>query len=91
LEDLAWMEAEQVLGADTVVLIPLGAAALEHGPHLKLRTEAVLAGHLTRRVASATPVVVAPMVTHHYGLLPLSPGGRMVCGGGRTGGRRFRP
>jgi creatinine amidohydrolase len=66
LEDLSWMEAEQVLGADTVVLIPLGAAALEHGPHLKLRTEAVLAGHFTRRVASATPVVVAPMVTYHY-------------------------
>jgi len=173
LEDLAWMEVAQVLGADTVVLIPLGAAALEHGPHLKLRTEAVLAGHLTRRVASATPVVVAPMVTYHYYpgfgdfpgtaslsldtarnltidavltglctlavrriegawrieayrytsdvsrdplptllkrpgyrdeeggtdlrlspsacLLRLSPGGRMVFGGGRTGGRRFRP
>lgn len=66
LEDLAWSEAEHVLGPDTVFLIPLGAASLEHGHHLKLRTEAALAEHLTRRVASATPVVVAPMLTYHY-------------------------
>ena len=36
LEDLTWVEAEKILWPETVV-IPLGAAAKEHGPHLKLR------------------------------------------------------
>lgn len=66
LEELAWTDAEQVLGPETVVVIPLGAAALEHGRHLTLGTEAALAQHLARRVAAATPVVVAPMLTYHH-------------------------
>jgi len=34
LEDLTWQEAEKVLTPSTVVVIPLGAASKEHGPHL---------------------------------------------------------
>jgi creatinine amidohydrolase len=66
LEELVWTDAEQVLGPETVVVIPLGAAALEHGRHLTLRAEAALAQHLARQVAAATPVVVAPMLTYHH-------------------------
>ena len=36
LEELTWLEAEALLGPDTVVVLPLGAAAKEHGPHLRL-------------------------------------------------------
>ena len=39
LQDLNWQEAEQVLTPDAVVLIPLGGASVEHGPHLKLRSD----------------------------------------------------
>jgi hypothetical protein len=35
LENLTWVEAEKVLTRDTVVVIPIGAASKEHGPHLK--------------------------------------------------------
>ena len=66
LEDLAWVDAEARLAPDTVVVIPLGAAAKEHGPHLKLRNDATLAEHLTRRVTDATAVVVAPAISYHY-------------------------
>ena len=66
LQDLSWHQAEQVLTPDTVVLIPLGAATLEHGPHLKLRSDQVLAEHLTARAAASTSVVVAPTLTYHY-------------------------
>ena len=38
LEDLTWIEAEKALTPDTVVVIPLGAASKEHGPHLSSRT-----------------------------------------------------
>jgi creatinine amidohydrolase len=66
LEQLSWYDASGVLKRDTVVVIPLGAAAKEHGPHLKLSNDAILAEHLTTRVASATSVVVAPALTYHY-------------------------
>src|SRR5687768_14030216 len=66
LEDLAWTDAERHLTPDAIVVLPLGAAAKEHGPHLKLRNDLTLAEYLTRRVASASPVVVSPALTYHF-------------------------
>jgi creatinine amidohydrolase len=66
LEDITWMEAEKLLGPDTVVVIPIGAAAKEHGPHLRLSNDYVMAEYLKRRVAKAARVVVAPTVPYHY-------------------------
>ncbi|MEA3162360.1 MAG: creatinine amidohydrolase, partial [Verrucomicrobiota bacterium] len=43
LEELTWQEAEKVLRIDTVVVIPIGAACKEHGPHLKLKNDWLLA------------------------------------------------
>ena len=66
LESLTWMEAEKVLTPDTVVVIPIGAAAKEHGPHLKLRNDFTLAEYLTQRVLDRARVVVAPTLTYHF-------------------------
>jgi creatinine amidohydrolase len=66
LEDLAWPEAERILTADALVVVPLGAGSTEHGPHLKLRTDLTIAEYLTRRVLDAASVVVAPTLTYHH-------------------------
>jgi creatinine amidohydrolase len=66
LQDLTWLDAESALGADTVVVIPLGAAAKEHGPHLRLDNDWTLAQYLADRVVAASDVVVAPTVGYHY-------------------------
>jgi creatinine amidohydrolase len=66
LADLAWPEAANVLRPDTVVVLPLGAGAKEHGPHLKLNNDAILTDYLTRRVLDASDVVVAPPLTYHF-------------------------
>jgi creatinine amidohydrolase len=66
LEDVAWPEAEKLLQPDAIVVLPLGAAAKEHGPHLKLRNDLTMAEYLTRRVVAASPVVVAPTLTYHF-------------------------
>ena len=66
LADIPWLEAEAALRSDTVVLIPLGSAAIEHGPHLKLGTDAILAEYLTRRVMDRTLVAVAPALPYHF-------------------------
>jgi creatinine amidohydrolase len=66
LEELTWKEAEQVLTPDAIVMIPIGAASKEHGPHLKLGNDAILAEYFTREVMKRTRVVVAPVVNYHY-------------------------
>jgi creatinine amidohydrolase len=66
LEDLTWKEAETRLTPDTVVVIPIGAQAKEHGPHLKLRNDFTIAEYLKRRLLDRTDVVVAPTVNYHF-------------------------
>jgi len=66
LEDLTWCEAERALTPDTVVVIPIGAAAKEHGPHLKLRNDWILAEYLKRRVLTQENVVIAPTMNYHF-------------------------
>src|SRR5918992_972188 len=52
--------------AETVVVIPLGAAAKEHGPHLKLKNDWLIAEYLKKRVLEQSDVVVAPTVNYHF-------------------------
>ena len=68
LETLSWDEAEQILTSDTVVVIALGAESKEHGRHLQLNNDFLMAEYLKRRVLEAAPenVVVAPTVNYSY-------------------------
>jgi creatinine amidohydrolase len=66
LEELTWVEAEKVLTPETVVVIPLGAESKEHGPHLKLKNDAILARYLRDRVRERSKVVIAPTVNYGY-------------------------
>jgi creatinine amidohydrolase len=66
LEDLTWVEAEKVLKPDTIVVIPLGAESKEHGPHLKLKNDFILAEYFKRQVLERADVVIAPTVNYGY-------------------------
>ncbi len=66
LEDLTWPEADARFKAGQPVIIPIGAAALEHGPHLPLNTGYLIARELGRRIAAHMGVVVAPVVSFGY-------------------------
>jgi creatinine amidohydrolase len=66
LADMPWTDAERLLTAATVVVIPLGAGSKEHGPHLRLRNDETLAEYLTQRVVDRAAVIVAPTLTYHY-------------------------
>lgn len=66
LEDLTWVEAGEKFKAGWPVIIPIGARAKEHGHHLPLKTDYLLARELGQQVANALPVVVAPVVDFGY-------------------------
>lgn len=62
LADLTWAEAGERIAGGAVVVVPVGAAAKEHGLHLPLDTDWRVAGALARRLIERLPVVVAPTV-----------------------------
>jgi creatinine amidohydrolase len=66
LEDLTWQEAEACLRPETIVVIPIGAACKEHGPHLKLKNDWLLAEYFKGEVIKRADVVVAPTVNYNY-------------------------
>ncbi len=66
LADLTWVEAERALKPETVVLIPIGAASKEHGPHLKLKTDLIEAEYYTRQIVARADVVVVPTLNYSY-------------------------
>ncbi|HEY8279388.1 MAG TPA: creatininase family protein [Bdellovibrionota bacterium] len=68
IENLSWKEAEALLEKQPVVVIPVGAGAKEHGLHLPLNNDLLIAEYLSRRVLEALPVVVYPTLS--YGFYP---------------------
>ena len=66
LESLTWRQAEQWLTPERLVVLPLGAEAKQHGPHLPLNNDATTARWLAREVCRRLPVVVAPLINAHY-------------------------
>jgi creatinine amidohydrolase len=66
LELLNWIEAERCLAEDPVIVIPLGAAAKEHGPHLPLNNDAIIADWLAAEIMQRLPVVVAPPINASF-------------------------
>ena len=68
LENLTWDEAERVLTPDAVVVIPLGAECKEHGRHLPLNNDFLMAEYFKQRVLAAAPkeVIVAPTINYSF-------------------------
>jgi len=66
LEDLTWVEAEKALKNYKVVMIALGARTKEHGPHLLLKNDYVMAEELKKQVMEQVPVAVLPTLQYGY-------------------------
>jgi len=68
LENLTWNEAERVLTPDAIVVIALGAESKEHGRHLQLNNDFLMAEYFKQRVLAAGQkrVVVAPTINYSF-------------------------
>lgn len=63
IEELTMPEFEAGLEKTRTVLIPFGATE-EHGPHLPLSTDTVMAAEIGRRLTQRRPIFVAPAVPY---------------------------
>lgn len=66
LEELTWDQAEKELTPQRVVVMALGAESKEHGHHLQLNNDWLMAEYFKRRVLEAADVVVAPTINYSY-------------------------
>ncbi len=66
LENLTWTEAENILKEYEVVVFALGARTKEHGPHLQLNNDYLMAEYLKDRVAEQVPIVILPTLQYGY-------------------------
>jgi creatinine amidohydrolase len=66
IEDLAWPEVGARLAAKWPVVVPIGARSKEHGHHLPMCTDYLVARALCDGIAAALPVLIAPVVDFGY-------------------------
>ena len=66
LGDLTWVEAEERIREAPYVIVPFGAGAKEHGPHLPMNADAVVLEYLMQHAVDSTEAVVAPPILHGW-------------------------
>lgn len=67
IENMNWIRAEEIIKENEVVLIALGARTKEHGPHLLLKNDYLMAEHLRNRVCEHISVIILPTLQYgHY-------------------------
>jgi creatinine amidohydrolase len=65
LHEMTWPEAHEAFRRTPVVLIPTGSTE-QHGPHLPLGTDFLVAEDLARRIAQRADVIVTPTLPIGY-------------------------
>lgn len=63
---LTWPEAQQRMQQAPLVIIPFGAGAKEHGPHLPMNADQKVMEYLCSAAIDSMPVLVAPPVLHGW-------------------------
>ena len=66
LGDLTWPEAKERLPQAPIVVVPFGAGAKEHGPHLPMNADFKVLEYLCRKAVESLPVIVAPPIQHGW-------------------------
>jgi len=66
LGDLSWPEAERRFAESPIVIVPFGAGAKEHGPHLPMNADRVVMDYLLRAAVDSSDVIVVPPILHGW-------------------------
>jgi len=66
LGSLSWPEAERRFAESPIVIVPFGAGAKEHGPHLPMNADRVVMDYLLQVAVESSDVIVAPPILHGW-------------------------
>ena len=79
MDEMTWMEFDKKIKEGAITILPIGACE-QHGPHLPLCVDTVLAKGFAELLAQQVNAVVAPTVNYGYRSKPLSGGGPLFPG-----------
>lgn len=79
MNELSWTTYQKRIEAGAAVILPVGATE-QHGPHLPMGTDAMLATAVAKGVAAKINAIVAPVVAFGYKSQPKMGGGQHFCG-----------
>jgi creatinine amidohydrolase len=86
--ELTWPEILKAIQNDTGIILPVGSTE-QHGYHLPLATDSLLAEDLALAAAEKTNMLVAPPITFGYRSRPLTGGGQIFPGTTSLSGKTF--
>lgn len=66
LADLNWLQVTGILQSGATAILPVGAAAKQHGPHLPMQTDFLQAEWLADQMIKKLPVLVWPTLSYGY-------------------------
>lgn len=78
MEQMTWMEFNERKD-EAILILPIGATE-QHGPHLPLCVDTVIAKEFAVRLAEKINGIVAPVISYGYKSAPLSGGGPLFPG-----------
>ena len=80
MNEMSWVDYQERIERDApAVLLPVGALE-QHGPHLPLGTDALLATAIAADAARLAGALVAPALSYGYKSQPKCGGGQHFCG-----------
>ena len=79
MNEMTWMEFKAKIDEGAITILPIGACE-QHGPHLPLCVDTVLANGFAERLAERVGGMVAPTINYGYKSKPLSGGGPLFPG-----------
>jgi creatinine amidohydrolase len=79
MEEMTWHEMQDAIKNKIPVVVPIGALE-QHGPHLPIGTDALIAFELAKHIARERRLIVAPPVYYAAYSRPKSGGGRSFPG-----------
>ncbi|WP_197376196.1 creatininase family protein [Mycolicibacterium baixiangningiae] len=79
LVELTYPQTQDAIDAGALLVLPLGSIE-QHGPHLPLGTDSIIATAIARHIAVSRTVVVAPAYQYAAASQPRSGGGRQFPG-----------
>lgn len=79
MNEISWVQYQEKIAQNQILIIPIGATE-QHGPHLPLGVDAMLAESFAKKLAAKVGGLVAPTISYGYKSLPMSGGGPFFPG-----------
>jgi creatinine amidohydrolase len=86
--ECTWPEVQSAVDRNVGVILPVGSTE-QHGYHLPLATDSLLAEDLALAVAERSNMLVAPAITYGYRSRPTTGGGQRFPGTTSLSGKVF--